>query len=82
MSISHKKMREIENKINDVLGLEQNVEKEFLIHFFRDMFKYDDQHGCYNKDHYKYQKNYFLQNKDKINEKRRETNHNKKLQAA
>jgi hypothetical protein len=67
MIISHKKMIDIKNKINELYI--DNENNEILYNYIKDILKYDETYKVqYNKENYeKYMKKYNEKNKEKIN---------------
>jgi hypothetical protein len=86
MSFSHKKMKEIKNKIDEVVidGKNTEEQRELLYDFLKNILKYDESCGSYNKEKYeKHDKVYLEKNKEKLNKYRAENKkinyHKKKL---
>ena len=67
MLVSHKKMNEINDKINELFSESNN--KEIFYQFLKEKLNYDENYKyTYNKDNYeKYEKKYYEKNKEKIN---------------
>ncbi len=87
MSFSHKKMKEIKNKIDEVIIEDNTIEeqKEKLYEFLKEILKYNEKYGGYNKERYEsYTKQYIENNREKINvqkaESARRRYHQKKLE--
>ena len=67
MSFSHKKMRQIENKINEVFDDTEEHNKQIIISFLKEVLKYDEKVGSYRKQQYEnYNKKYNEEHKDII----------------
>ena len=79
MVISHKKIKEINDKINEILG--ESEKKEVLFDSIKEILNYDKNHKfTYNKDYYENSyKKYYEKNKIKINTQKSE-NSKKKYQ--
>lgn len=73
MIVSHKKMNEINNKINELFS-ESNNKEEFY-KFLKNTLNYDENYKYeYKKDDYdKYKKPYYEKNKEKINAQKAES---------
>lgn len=83
MAISHKKINEIKQKMDEVLDLENG--KELLLSFIKETLNYNEDQGTYNKEHYeKYRKPYIEKNREKLNKQKadnaRKRYHEKKLE--
>ena len=72
MSISHKKINEIEKRLNEVFTDESlNKQKQIFFNELKEILKYDEKKGSYSKEYYeKYNKKYYEKNKVKLNRKR------------
>lgn len=73
MSISHKKMKEIEDKINEILKDFSEEPSKQIINYLRDKFKYDEKVGSYNRKQYEnYNKKYNEEHKETIKKQKAE----------
>ncbi len=71
MSISHKKINEIKNKIDDFFLDSSDTQKNLFLTEVKKILKYDEENGSYSKEYYeKYRKQYYEKNKEKLNKKR------------
>jgi hypothetical protein len=79
MTISHKKMSELQTFLSEKI-VDDNL-REDLYKYFKEFVKYDDKHGCYDKEKYeKYHKPYYEKNKEKIKKAVTERRRNKRLE--
>jgi hypothetical protein len=73
MSISHKKMSEIKNRMNEIFDDTEELKKDLFYDFLKNKLNYNEECGSYSKEHYeKYRKKYIDNNREYINKKNAE----------